>query len=202
MKAAAFTGKKLSSLLLYFEFMYELIHFLQISAIRTRAYNVLRLLTISRNFCCDRIPLPTERGGEFGEVYVSPLMIASYLGDYKAADILIRSAGKKWKNVVLAKSSQGDDCLALAKEARDVAQLLYDDALAYEVEATSKKDRKKREAIVVMHAENLEMAFELVERLNSTKPLALKEKAREELMLTFMSMGMLAVAIVWKLCSS
>ncbi len=160
---------------------------------------MLRVLTFDRNFCCHYIPLPSERGGEFEEVHVSPLMIASYLGDYEAAEILIQSAGKKWKNVVLAKSSQGDDCLALAKEARDIAQLLYDEALTYEVEATSKKERKEREAIVLLHAEHLEMAFKLVERLDSMKPLALEEKAIEELMLTFISMGALAVAIVWKL---
>ena len=52
-----------------------------------------------------------EKGGNFGEVYVSPLTIASYLGDYKAADIFIQKASKKWKKVVLvlAKSSRGDD---------------------------------------------------------------------------------------------
>jgi len=151
---------------------------------------------------CDHFPLPAEEGGDVEEVFVTPLMIASYLGNYKAADILIQCAGKKWKDDVLAKSSQGDDCLTLAKEARDIAQLLYDEARAYEVEAATKKELKRREKIVGEYAENLEMAVQLVERLNSMKPLALEEKAREERMLGFMSMGVMAVGIAWKLYSS
>eukprot|EP00985_Skeletonema_marinoi_P016580 scaffold8948_cov151-Skeletonema_marinoi.AAC.1 len=183
----------------------ELLKSTVFAALRTRAYYVLRVLAMTQDLC-DHFPLPAEEGGDVKEVFVTPLMIASYLGDYKAADILIQCAGKKWKDDVLAKSSQGDDCLTLAKEARDIAQLLYDEAREYEVEAATKKELKRREKIVGEYAENLEMAVRLVERLNSMKPIALEleEKAREERtrMLGFMSMGVMAVGIAWKLYSS
>ena len=55
LKATVFTGKKLSSLLLILMDKDEFTHSLQISAIRTRAYNVLRTKL------CDCIPLPGKR---------------------------------------------------------------------------------------------------------------------------------------------
>lgn len=96
-------------------------------------------------------------------------MIASYLGDHKAVEIIIGSIGSRWKNVLLKKTNQGDDCLNLAKEAQDIAQLLYDEARVYESEATTQMERKRREKIVVKHAEKLEKAVELVRRLDSMK---------------------------------
>ena len=147
------------------------------TALRTRAYKVLRELAIKQNLC-DPIPLSTEaevndcpftRPLFSGKVYVTPLMIASYLGDHKAVEIIIGSIGSKWKNVLLKKTNKGDDCLTLAKEAQDIAQLLYDEARVYESEATTQMERKRREEIVVKHAEKLEMAVELVRRLDSMK---------------------------------
>ncbi len=67
---------------------------------------------------------------------MSPLTIVSYLGDYKAAGIFIQKASKKWKKVVLAKSSRGDDCLALANQGSSgyyYQITYYDEAVAYEV---------------------------------------------------------------------
>ena len=147
------------------------------TALRTRAYKVLRELAIKQNLC-DPIPLSTEaevndcpftRPLFSGKVYVTPLMIASYLGDHKAVEIIIGSIGSRWKNVLLKKTNKGDDCLTLAKEAQDIAQLLYDEARVYESEATTQMERKRREEIVVKHAEKLEMAVELVRRLDSMK---------------------------------
>ena len=117
---------------------------------------------------------PFTRSLFSGKVYVAPLMIASYLGDHKAVEIIIGSIGSRSKNVLLKKTNQGDDCqgddcLTLAKEALDIAQLLYDEAREYEVKAATQSERKRREKIVVKHAEKLEMAVELVRRLDSMK---------------------------------
>jgi hypothetical protein len=69
------------------------------------------------------------------------------------------------------------------------------------VEAATEKDRKLKEKIVVEHAENLEMAVELLKRLSDMKSFALEEKAREERRQIFMSIGVVAIGIAWKLFS-
>ena len=91
----------------------------------------------------DRIPL-SERRDDGGKVFVTPLMIASYLGDYKAADIILQTGGGKWEDVLVNQKSNpgGYDSLALAEEARDISQLLYDEARARLAEATTMRERK------------------------------------------------------------
>ena len=92
------------------------------TAIRTRSYTVLQTF-IAFEDPCDPISLP-GKGGD-NEVFVTPLMIASYLSDYTAVDVIIRRARGKWAEAVLATSRPGgDDSLALATEARDIAQKL------------------------------------------------------------------------------
>lgn len=131
---------------------------------------------------CDPISLPTQgQGGEDVEVFVTPLMIASYLGDYTAVDVIIRSSGEKWREAVLIKSLPGrDDSLALAKEALGIARLLYDESKAHHAEAKSQEELDAQEKIVREHATGLEMAEKLVERLTGMKQLALEKKKKDD----------------------
>ena len=109
---------------------------------------------------CDRIPLSDE-------VFVTPLMIASYLGDYTAVDIILQIAGEKWGDVIVGQKSNpgGYDSLALAEEARDISQLLYDEARASLAEATTMREKKVKEKTLVECAKSFESAEELVRRL-------------------------------------
>lgn len=141
-------------------------------AIRVRAYNVLLMLTALENPCDSLISNV--------EVFVTPLMIASYLGDYTAVDIIIRNAGEKWRETVLMQSRPGgDDSLALATEARDVAQKLYDESMSFE--ANSQEEREGKEKIAENCAERLEMTEKLVNRLYHMKQLALEKRRKENI---------------------
>jgi hypothetical protein len=130
---------------------------------------------------CDPICLPPE-GGVDVEIFVTPLMVASYLGDYTAVDIIIRNSQEKWGEAVLAKSLPGrDDSLALAKEALEIAQLLYDELKAHQAEARTQEERDAQEEIVAEYATGLEMAEKLVERLAGMKQLALEKKKKDDI---------------------
>lgn len=114
----------------------------------------------------DRIPF-SERSDDGYEVYVTPLMVASYLGDYKAADIILQTEGGKWEDVLVNQKSDpgGYDSLALAEEARDISQLLDDEARSDLAEATTMRERKVKEKTLVECAKSFESAEELVRRL-------------------------------------
>ncbi len=134
-------------------------------AIRTKAYYVLQAVLATMG-PCDRIPL-SERSDDGYKVYVTPLMIASYLGDYTAAEIILQTEGGKWEDVIVNQKSNpgGYDSLALAEEARDISQLLYDEARASLAEATTMRERKVKEKALVECAKSFEAAEELVRRL-------------------------------------
>jgi len=140
-------------------------------AIRTKSYYVLQAILATMGRPCDRIPL-SERRDDGGKVFVTPLMIASYLGDYTAADIILQFAGEKWGDVIVGQKSNpgGYDSLALAEEARDISQMLYDEARARLAEATTMREKKVKEKTLVECAKSFESAEELVRRLAQMQP--------------------------------
>ena len=130
---------------------------------------------------CDHISLPPEGGGDV-KVFVTPLMVSSYLGDYTAVDVIIRNSGEKWREAVLAKSLPGgDDSLALAKEALEIAQLLYDGSKVLQAEANTQEERDAQDQIFAEYATGLEMTEKLVGRLASMKQLALEKKKNDKI---------------------
>ena len=148
------------------------------TAIHARTYNVLQILTLAMKNPCGRIPLP--RGDENDEVFVSPLMIASYLGDFTAADIIIQNADEKWADIVLSTSRPGGyDCLSLAIETQDIATKLYDESKTNLESATAQEDREAQEKIIEQYSQNLEKAQKLVERLTSMKQFAIEKKQKD-----------------------
>ena len=156
--------------------MYELTLLILTTAIRTRAYNVLHLMTQMESPCTN-FALPLEGY----EVFVTPLMVASYLGDYKAADILIQNLGEDWADAVLLKARPcNQDCLDLAMEARDIAKLLYDESTAKLNGAMPQDNSGIQKNLVEEHAERLANTVELVERLVHMKQFALDEKKKKE----------------------
>ena len=128
---------------------------------------------------CDPISLPLEGRGDV-EVFVTPLMVSSYLGDYTAVDVIIRNSGEKWRDAVLAKSlSGGDDSLTLAKEALEISQLLYDGSKVLQAEAKTQEERDVQGQIVAEYATGLEMTEKVVGRLAGMKQLALEKKKKD-----------------------
>jgi hypothetical protein len=119
----------------------------------------------------DYIPL-SERTDDGGRIFVTPLMIASYLGDYTAADIILQHVGERGEDVILGQKSDpgGYRSLTLAEEARDISQLLYDEARAHLAEATTMRERKVKEKTLVECAKSFEAAEELVRRLAQMQP--------------------------------
>lgn len=120
---------------------------------------------------CDPIP-QLETG-----VIVTPLMVACYLGDEKAAGAIIPLfESKRWTEAVLATTRQGEDCLDLAMESLDIAEELHGESMEQLKGIATKKDRAKQEKIVEQCKMNLEMATNLVERIRSLKNFALEKK--------------------------
>ena len=140
---------------------------------------------------CDPIPLPPPEGSGDNAVFVTPLMIASYLGDYKAVDFIIRHSREKWMSAVLAKSRPGgDDCAALAKEARDLAQMLLGEAQELLGDATiSQEERDAKEKIIQERTDNLEMAEKLVTRLDDMKQHALEKRRKQTIHFTLLALA-------------
>lgn len=98
------------------------------TAMLAKTYNMLMFVLMAFHDPGDPIPLPDD---EEKNIFVTPLMVASYLGDYAAADIVIQSLEDRWAEAILAKSHGGDDCLSLAMEAEDIAMKLYVEARGY-----------------------------------------------------------------------
>ena len=142
------------------------------TAIRARTYNVLHVTTKLVN-PVGRVFLASgdEKENDIG--FVTPLMVASYLGDYTAADIIIRNAEDQWADMVLAKSRPGGfSCLSLAMDAKDISQQLCDESKAHLENATKLEDQDVQEKIIEQYSESLEMAKKLVERLVSMEQFA------------------------------
>mmetsp|Transcript_10484 Transcript_10484/g.18449 ORF Transcript_10484/g.18449 Transcript_10484/m.18449 type:complete len:594 (-) Transcript_10484:223-2004(-) len=159
------------------------------TAIRARTYNMLQIFGLVTHVC-DPIPLSDD-------VLVTPLMVASYLGDDRAADIIIQNSENRWAEAVLAKTRHGDDCLALATEARDIAEKLYMESKDHLDEATTEEDREKQEHIIEQHKESFEMATKLVERIESLKLFALEKKRKNNIRF---SIKILAIGLACIMC--
>ena len=145
------------------------------TAIREKAWTVLQMLILSRKKTLSD-PIPSLEH----DVSVTPLMIACYLGDNEAASAIIELSGNRWYEAVLAKTKQGEDCLDLAKEALGIAEKLYEEAKVQD-EATTKKERAKQEKNIEQCKVKLEMATDLVDRIQSLKQFALDKKRKSNI---------------------
>lgn len=166
------------------------------TAIRTQAYHVLHLMTLSEDPCKN-----FDLSFDGNEVFVTPLMVASYLGDYKAAEILIRNLGEDWVDAVLSKARPcNQDCLDLAIEARDMAKLLHDESTAKLDETPPQDDSGVQKKLVDELAERLENSVKLVDRLVPMKQFALDEKKKRGTISFVKVLGSLALAALRILC--
>ena len=111
-------------------------------------------------------------------VRVTPLMVACYLGDDQAANAIVGLAEDHWAVAMLTRSHRGDDCLALAREAHDIAEKLCGDAEERRSAAATEEDHEERETTIKWCEANLAMATNLVERIRSLKNFALEKERK------------------------
>lgn len=142
------------------------------TAIRAHTFNLLRIMGMMIRNAHIYSPIPALETS----VIVTPLMVACYLGDAKAVNVIIALSKKRWAEAVLVTTRQGDDCLDLAVESRDIAEKLYEESKEQLDEIATKKDQARQEKNIEQCKENLEMATNLVEHIRSLKNFALKKK--------------------------
>jgi hypothetical protein len=142
---------------------------------------------------CKPIYLPNE-----GEIFVTPLHLASYLSESKAVEIIIQNLGKNWVEAALSTTLPGeDDCVALATEGRDFINYRYEESKANLANSKSRKDKDAQAKLVEEYAKSLAAAEKLVVRLSDMKKLALDKKRKDNMQLFGFATATLIAAVLW-----
>lgn len=147
------------------------------TAIRARTWTMLHLgLRAMRKHACDPIPLPEEG------VIVTPLMIACYLGDGAAANILIQTMiGGRWAEAVTAKTREGQDSLELALESQGIAEKLYEEAQMDLEGMATKKDLERQQKVIEERRKAVKEATDLVGRISTLQQHARKKRRKRNI---------------------